>query len=126
MKKILLIAGLAISLMSFKQAASIDDVVSALKTNDIATFNGYFDNTLDITIPGKGELKNTDKSAAGTTVKDFFNGNGIKGFSLTSQRAMGGTMYLTGKLTGGAKDYNITVMMKQKDSKVAIITVRIN
>jgi hypothetical protein len=39
---------------------------------------------------------------------------------------MGGTMYITGKLTGSARAYNITVMMKSKDSKVAVITVRIN
>ena len=126
MKKILLIAGFAITLMSFRQAASIDDVVSALKTNDITAFNGYFDNSLDITLPERGEIKDIDKAQAGNTVKGFFDKSSIKGFSLTSQRAMGGTMYLTGKLTGGAKEYNITVMMKQKDSKVAIITVRIN
>ncbi len=126
MKKILLIVGFAITLMSFRQAASIDDVANALKSNDVATFNGYFDNSLDITLPDKGELKNIDKGQAGNSVKSFFDKNSVKGFSLTSQRAMGGTMYLTGKLTGGAKEYNITVMMKQKDNKVTIITVRIN
>lgn len=126
MKQILLIAALAISLMSFKQASSTDDIVNALKKDDITTFTSYFDNTLDIKLPEKNEAKNVDKAQAGTTVKVFFDANNIKGFELTSQRAMGGTMYMTGKLTGGNKDYNITVMMKQKDNKTSIITLRIN
>lgn len=126
MKKLLLIAGLAISLSTFAQAGSNDDVVNALKKVDVTTFNSYFDDKIDVKLPDREEGKGIDKSAAGTTVKDFFEKNGVKGFELTSQRAMGGTMYMTGKLTGGAKPYNITVMMKQKDSKVYVITVRVN
>jgi len=126
MKKLLLIAGLAISLSTFAQAGSNDDVVNALKKVDITSFNSYFDDKVDVKLPDKDEAKAIDKAAAGTTVKDFFDKNAVKGFELTSQRAMGGTMYMTGKLTGGAKPYNITVMMRQKDNKAYIITVRVN
>lgn len=126
MKKLLVIAGLAISLTSFAQAGSSDDVVNALKKADIASFSSYFDNTVDVKLPNKDESKGVDKATAGSTVKDFFSSNGIKAFELTSQRAMGGTQYVTGKLNGGAKPYNITVMMKEKDGKVSVITVRVN
>ena len=50
----------------------------------------------------------------------------IKGFENTSQREMSGTMYLTGKLLNNAKGYNITIMMKSKESKWQIITLRIS
>jgi len=126
MKQFLLIVSLAISVLSFGQAGSSDDISSALKKADVSAFNSYFDNTIDIKLPDQNEVKNVDKADAGNTFKSFFDKNGIKGFELTSQRAMGGTMYMTGKLTGGAKEYNITVMMKQKDNKTAIITVRVN
>lgn len=126
MKQILLIAGLLLSLVSFGQSGGSDDIGNALKKGDVATFNSYFDNTIDIKLPEKDEAKNVDKDQAGATLKTFFTNNNIKGFELTSQRAMGGTMYMTGKLTGGTKPYNITVMMKQKDNKTSIITVRIN
>ena len=126
MKKLLLIAGLAISLSSFAQAGSNDDVANALKKADIASFNSYFDNTVDVKLPDKDEAKGIEKASAGSTFKEFIDKSGIKGFELTSQRAMGGTMYMAGKLTGGAKPYNITVMMKNKDGKVYVITVRVN
>lgn len=126
MKKLLVIAGLVMSLSSFAQAGNNDDVANALKKVDISSFNSYFDAKIDVKLPTGDEAKAVDKDAAGATVKEFFDKNGIKGFELTSQRAMGGTMYLTGKLTGGTKPYNITVMMKNKDSKVYVITVRIN
>jgi hypothetical protein len=126
MKQFLLIIALVISVMSFGQSAGNDDIINALKKGDVATFNTYFDNAIDIKLPEKSEAKNVDKGEAGNTLKGFFDKAGIKGFDLTSQRAMGGTMYMTGKLTGGAKDYNITVMMKQKDNKTTIITVRVN
>ncbi len=126
MKKILLIVCLAMGVAAFGQSAGNDAIVNALKGGNVTSFSSYFDNTLDVKLPDKDEAKGIDKNAAGTTVKDFFDKNGIKGFELTSQRAMGGTMYMTGKLTGGAKPYNITVMMKDKDGKTSVITVRIN
>ncbi|HWB28484.1 MAG TPA: DUF4783 domain-containing protein [Chitinophagaceae bacterium] len=126
MKKLLLIAALAIASVSFAQANSKDEVVNALKSGDVASFNNYFDNTVDVKLPDKAEAKNVEKGQAGNIVKDFYKQNGIKGFDLTSERAMGGTMYMAGKLTGGAKEYNLTVMLKDKDSKLSVITVRIN
>jgi hypothetical protein len=72
--------------------------------------------------PAKAEIRNMSKADAAAAVNQFFSANKITGFELTSQREMGGTMYIAGRLTGNAKNYNLTVMLKNN----LIITVRIN
>ncbi len=126
MKHIILLAGLALSLMSFTWAITGDEVVGALKKADPAEFSSYFDDAIDLIIPGKAEMKNINKAQASATVKGFFDKNKVNGFQLISQREMGGTMYVAGKLTSNGASYNITVMMKDKDSKPSVVTVRIN
>jgi hypothetical protein len=59
-------------------------------------------------------------------LKSFFDANNIKGFELSSQREMGGTMYIAGKLNNGAEGYKVSIMMKTKEGRPQIITVRIS
>jgi hypothetical protein len=126
MKKILLLAGVVFSLLSFRVSGDAESIISALKDGNAEQLSQYFDNILDVKLPEKDEIKNVGKNQAGITLKSFFTENKIKGFDLSSQREMGGTMYITGKLQGAAKSYNITLMMKSKTDKMAIITIRIN
>lgn len=127
MKRILLIAGLGLMLLSFKAyAGDPDSIISALKEGNADQLSQYFDNMLDVKLPEKDEIKNIGKNQAGITLKSFFTENRVKGFDLTSQREMGGTSYITGKLQSAGKSYNITLMMRAKGDKMSIITVRIN
>jgi len=126
MKHIILIVGFALSLMSFKLAITGNEVVSALKKADPAEFSSYFDDVIDLIIPGRAEMKNINKAQASAAVKSFFDKNKVNGFQLISQREMGGTMYVAGKLTSNGASYNITVMMKDKDGKPSVVTVRVN
>jgi len=126
MKQILLIAGIIISCMAFRPGQLDNQVVTALKQGNAAEFSSFFDNVLDLKLPGKDETKNVSKEQASSAIKGFFEQNKIKGFEPVSQREMGGTMYVTGKLVDGAKGFNITVMMKDKGGKPNIITVRVN
>ncbi len=126
MKKILLLAGVVLSLLSFRVSGDAENIISALKDGNAEQLSQYFDNMLDVKLPEKDEIKNVGKNQAGIAVKSFFADNHIKGFEATSQREMGGVMYITGKLQGASKSYNITLMMKNKGDKSAIITLRIN
>ncbi|GGH80467.1 hypothetical protein HNQ91_004830 [Filimonas zeae] len=126
MKRMLLLAGVVLSLLSFRVSGDADTIISALKDGNAEQLSQYFDNMLDVKLPEKDEIKNVGKNQAGIAVKGFFADNHIKGFEATSQREISGTMYLTGKLTGGSKSYNITLMMKNKGDKTAIMTLRIN
>src|SRR5581483_7429899 len=126
MKKLFLIACVLIGLSSYSVAGDADSIVSALKQGNATQFSNYFDNFIDLKLPGKDEIKNVGKTQAGITVKDFFNDNDIKGFENVSQRENNGTMYIAGKLVGSSKSYNITMLMKAKGDKLSIITIRIN
>ncbi|HRI19887.1 MAG TPA: DUF4783 domain-containing protein [Panacibacter sp.] len=126
MKKILVMIGLVVSLSAYQTTADSDNIVNALKQGSASQLSNYFDSFIDLKLPEKDEIKNVGRTQAGITVKTFFDENSVKGFDLTSQREMGGTKYITGKLQGGLKAYNITMLMKAKGDKLSIITIRIN
>lgn len=126
MKKLFLIlcAAFLVSGASFAQTG--DDIAKTLKQGNADAFANYFDAFVDLKLPEKDEIKNVGKNQATITIKSFFADEGIKGFNKTSERELSGTMYMTGKLTGKNKAYNITIMMKKKADSFAIITIRIN
>lgn len=124
MKKILTILTVLFSATIFAQSS--DGIVNALKEGSAAKFSNYFSNNVDLKFPQKNELKNIDKAEAQTAVANFFTTNGINGFEVISQREMGGTMYIAGKLKGASQDYNLTVMLKSSGNNMSIITVRIS
>jgi len=126
MKKMMVIMGMVLSLSSFVIVGDIDKIINALNAGNAAQFSGFFDDFLDIKLPEKDEIKNVGKNQASITLKSFFDDSGIKGFEKTSQREMGGTMYLTGKLKGGSKNYNITLLMKDRGDKLSIISIRVS
>lgn len=126
MKKIFLLAGLGMMLLSFTFQKDTDAIINALKAGNAESVASYFDSYIDLTLPGKDEIKNIGKNQAGITLKTFFDETGVKGFDLSSQRESGTTMYIAGKLQTKSKGFNITILLKNKDGKHQIISVRIN
>ena len=127
MKKFLLLITLSFTLFSFKAADNVPAIINALKTGNAEEVGKYFDNFIDLKLPEKDEIKNVGKNQASIALQSFFKDNSIKGFELTSQREMGASMYLAGKLMNAKKGYNITILLKSKDGgDKEIITVRIN
>lgn len=128
MKHILIIIIAAFSLSSFVAAspATISDIVNALKQGNASNVSNYFDNFIDIKLPNKEEAKNISKNQATQTLKDFYSEQEISSFELTSQRELGGTGYLTGKLKSDKHSFNITIMVKSKGNQSTIVSVRIN
>jgi len=105
---------------------TISDIVNALKQGNASTVSNYFDNFIDIKLPNKEEAKNISKNQATQTLKDFYSEQEINAFELMSQRELGGTGYLTGKLKSDKQSFNITIMVKSKGSQSNIVSVRIN
>lgn len=126
MKKLLLLTGLVLGLMSFTAQGDVDAIVNAFRSADAGQVGNYFDDYVDIKLLDKDEVKNIGRNQATLTLKAFFAENGIKGFEKTSEREIGTTMYLAGKLLNNAKGHNITIMLKLKDGKRQIITLRIS
>jgi hypothetical protein len=125
MKKLLIML-LVFSTAFTVKAQETSNVVNALKSADAEQVSNYFDKILDIKFPEKDEIKSIGKNQAGIALKSFFSSNNINGFELSSQREMNGTMYIAGKLTNGNEGYKLSMMLKYKDGKPQIITVRIS
>ncbi len=125
MKRLLILALLGLTTMSFRFQGT-PAIITALKSANAESVSAYFDNFIDLKLPEKDEIKNMGKTQSGLALQSFYRDNNIKGFTLTSQREMGGTTYVAGKLDNGAKGFNITLLIKNKDGGQQIITVRIN
>jgi hypothetical protein len=126
MKKILLLTGLACAFMSFSIQTGTDGIVQAFKSGSAEEVSRYFDDFIDLKLLDKDEVKNMGRNQATIMLRSFFAENGIKGFEKVSEREIGNTMYMTGKLQNSSKGFNITIMLKQKAGKHEIITIRIN
>lgn len=126
MKKLFTLLVGAFALISATTIADSEDIIAALKTGTASEVSQYFDNLIDLTLPEKDEIKNMGKNQASIAYKAFYEENGIKGFTLTSQRESGATMYITGKLLGRLGNKNLTLILKNNNSKYVIITVRIS
>jgi hypothetical protein len=126
MKKLLILTILALFGMAFSPQNDIEAIKQAFKSGNADEVAKYFDDYVDIKLLDKDEVKNIGRNQASIALKSFFSENGVKGFQKISDREIGTTMYMTGKLLNGSKGYNITVMMKQKGGKHVIITIRIN
>jgi hypothetical protein len=126
MKKIAAILSLGLMLMSFTIQTDTNDIINALKTGNANQFSKYFDNILDVKLPEKDEIKSIGKTQASVTMKSFFDENNIKGFDASSQRELGGIMYIAGKLQGSSKAYQLTLMLKENGNDVVITNIRIN
>ncbi len=128
MKLILSVSVFLVSIYSFAQNnnTSSEALINALKEANVSKITNYFDNFIDLKLPQKDEIKNIGKTQASLTVKNFYEENVIKGFELSSQREIAGTMYIAGKLKTSNADFNITIMLKKKGEDLNILTVRIN
>lgn len=126
MKKLLLVIGLSFSFIAYAQQGNTDAVVKAFKSANTEEIAQYFDDYIDLKLLDKEEVKNMGRTQASLALKMFFDENNINGFEKGSNREIGNTLYITGKLTSSGKPYNITVMLKAKAGKHQIITIRIN
>ncbi|MFN3666954.1 MAG: DUF4783 domain-containing protein [Sediminibacterium sp.] len=126
MKTFFLTFGLAFALVSFTVQGPTDAIVRSLKSASAEQVASHFEDYIDMKLLEKDEVKNMSKPQATIALKSFFSDKGIKGFEKVSEREIGNTMYMTGKLLNNDKGYNITVMLKQKEGHYQILTVRIN
>src|SRR4051794_34213435 len=124
MKKFILIIMVVFAAFTTK-AQDSNGILNALKSGNANEVSNYFDKILDLKFPDKDEIKGIGKNQASIALKSFFDNNNIKGFELSSQREMGGTMYIAGKLTNGADGYKLSLMMRTKEGRPQITTERI-
>lgn len=104
-----------------------DLVVAALKSGNPAEIAKYFAVVVDVKFLTAPEDKIVATEKAAEKLAAFYAEHKIKGFERTAQRKIGNTMYLTGKISGASKNYNITLMlMKKNGAPYHIVTLRVN
>ena len=122
MKKYLLYIIASLSMMSFTIAFDIGDIIAALKTGSAAGIAKNFDNTVEITLPGK--TGSFSKSQADLILRDFFENNTVKSFTILHRGNNGGSEYCIGTLATKTGNFRTTVYMKQKADKQALQEIR--
>ncbi len=104
-----------------------DLVVAALKSGNPAEIAKHFAVVVDLKFLTAPEDKIVASEKAAEKLAAFYTEYKIKGFERTAQREIGNTMYLTGKISGAEKNYNITLMlMKKNGAPYHIVTLRVN
>ena len=126
MKRFFVLGILVTCILAFTDRPEAGSLVTALKQGNATEVSSYFDDVIDIKLPDKEEIKNIGKTQAGITLKNFFEEAGIRSFNETNERAREGTMYINGKLQSSSKEYNLTMMLRNKGGKFLIVTLRIN
>ena len=109
---LLLVVGIS---FSFTQK---DEIIDALKTGDINKLSKYFDQMVDVTIPGKSN--SFSKGQAELVIKDFFNVNRVKNFELQHSGSNPSSNFIIGKLSTSNGEFRTTVYMRQRGDKLMI------
>lgn len=121
MKHIFTVLTIGAILSSFTFFSSIEEVISALKTGNAAEIARFFDNTVEINTPGNAN--SYSKSQAELVLKDFFNTNGVKTFTVNHKGDNAGSQYCIGSLITKGGIYRTTVYMKLKGNKQVLQSI---
>ncbi len=121
MKIFLLFFLVFFSLSSFV-SLSFTEIINAIKSGDAAEVSKYFDNTVEITFPGKSN--SYSKSQAELVLRDFFSTNSIKKFEVLHKSDNAGSQYCIGNLQTSGGLFRTTIYLKQKAEKQVIQELR--
>lgn len=121
MKKNLLTLSVFILLVSFT-SVSIPDIIKALKTGNAHETAGYFDNTVEITLPGKSVSAN--KQQAEAILEEFFKNNSVKDFKVLHQSKNESSEYCIGTLSTANGVFRTTIYTKEKNGQALIQELR--
>lgn len=116
MKKVFgLVLLMSVMLVSFKPFYSIEEVVQAMKNGDANQLSKFFDDRVDISIPGKND--NYSKSQGEMILKDFFSNNFVKDFQVKHKGENNGSQFCFGVLQTKSGNYRTKLYMKQKGDR---------
>jgi hypothetical protein len=114
MKRIFTFLPIAVLFCSFTAWQGINEVITALKSGNASQVAKHFDNTVDLSLPGKNSSVSYSKSQAELVLKDFFVSNGAKGFDVKHAGGNSGDQYTIGTLVTRNGSFRTTIFMKQR------------
>lgn len=110
--RLLVVAVSMIALFSFAQK---DDIVAALKSGNVERMSKYFDQMVDVSVPGKNNT--FSKGQAELVLKDFFNLNKVKNFELQHSGSNPSSNFIIGTLITSSGNFRTTVYMRQRGNQ---------
>lgn len=122
MKRILVVLSAIFLLSAFVQPAGMSDVINGIKAGNASAVSKYFDNTVEITLPGKSN--NYSKSQGEAVLRDFFANNAVKSFTVNHQGESGGSKFCIGTLVTGGGTFRTTINLKQKGDKETLQEIK--
>lgn len=122
MKRIFTLLSIFAVLSSFSLFTNIDEIVNSLRAGNASEIAKYFDNTVEITLPGKSN--SYSKSQAEVVLTDFFYNNQVKSFDVLHKGENGGSQYCIGTLLTKTASYRTTIFMKQKGARQTLQEIR--
>ncbi len=121
MKNLILSSLLFLSLSSFL-SLSFTEIIDAIQSGNASEVSKFFDNTVEITLPGKSN--SYSKSQAELVLHDFFSNNQIKNFQVIHKSDNAGSQYCIGNLNTSTGVFRTTIYMKQKGDKLVVQELR--
>ena len=124
MKKMVTLIGTALLLMlsSFKPAAGLDEVITALRAGNASDLAKYVDDNIEISLPSKSD--SYSRSQAIMILQDFFTTNGVKTFEEKHRGDNGGSQFCIGTLQTKNGGYRTTFFMTVKNGKQLVKEIR--
>lgn len=111
----IMVIGIALFLVSFRPMYSIEEVVGALRTGNVPQLARYFDDRIDLSLPGKSD--NYSRTQAEMILKDFFGTNPVKDFQVKHKGENNGSEFCFGVLLTKSGSYRVKLYMKQKGER---------
>lgn len=101
---------------------SLSEIINAIKAGNSAEVSQFFDNNVEISLPGKANSYN--KVQAELVLRDFFKNNPVKNFEVLHQSENAGSQYCIGSLTTNNGIFRTTIYLKQKGTQQYIQELR--
>ncbi len=108
----------AFLLFSFTPSNSFDQVVGALRSGNASQLAKYFDSRVDITLPDLND--NFSKKQAEMILKDFFEKNEVRNFTIKHKGGNNGSHFCIGILQTRSRNFRTKVFMKRKGQQEVV------
>jgi len=100
----------------------VPDLIKSLKSGNAHDTAGYFDNTIEITVPGQSTSAN--KKQAEVILQNFFRDNPVKDFKVIHQSKNETSEYCIGTLITTNGTFRTTIYTKQKNGQDLVQELR--
>lgn len=100
----------------------VPDIIKSLKSGNAHDTAGYFDNTIEITVPGQSISAN--KQQAEVILQNFFRDNPVKDFKVIHQSKNETSEYCIGTLITANGSFRTTIYTKQKNGQDLVQELR--